>query len=144
MPRLFATATHYVSLSHGEGWDQAMVEAAATGLRLIAPDHSAYRAYLDPSVAQLIGSREVPAMFGGGGAIGKLFENAHWWEPDEDEAVACVRRAIEGRDADKPPPRERILSELTWEAATRRLIAILVEAEQVQPSASARPESNSF
>jgi len=40
MPRLFAAATHYWSMSHGEGWDQPMVEAGATGLRLIAPTHS--------------------------------------------------------------------------------------------------------
>jgi glycosyltransferase involved in cell wall biosynthesis len=144
MPRLYATATHYISLSFGEGWDQAMVEAAASGLKAIAPDHSAYRAYLDPSVAQLIPSRERPAVFTGGGEIGNLFDGVNWWEPDVDEAVACVRRAIEGRDANKAPPRERILSELTWEAATRRLIAILAEAEQAQPSALARPVSNSF
>jgi glycosyltransferase involved in cell wall biosynthesis len=143
MPRLYASATHYLSLSLGEGWDQAMVEAGASGLKLIAPDHSAYRAYLDASVAQLIPARERPAIFKGGGEIGNLFQGVNWWEPDEDAAVACVRRAIEGRDADKAPPRERILSELTWEAATRRLIAILAEAELARPSVSARPEPNS-
>ena len=41
MPGLYAAATLYISLSFGEGWDQAMVEASAGGLRLIAPDHSA-------------------------------------------------------------------------------------------------------
>src|SRR5262249_27243660 len=63
MPRLFAAATHYISVSHGEGWDQPMVEAAASGLRLIAPDHSAYAAYLDSSIAYLIPSRQVPVEF---------------------------------------------------------------------------------
>src|SRR5262249_48630505 len=29
MPRLFAAATHYWSMSHGEGWDQPMMEAGA-------------------------------------------------------------------------------------------------------------------
>jgi hypothetical protein len=53
MPGLFAAATHYWSMSHGEGWDQPMIEAGAAGLRLIAPRHSAYLAYLDSSVAQL-------------------------------------------------------------------------------------------
>jgi glycosyltransferase involved in cell wall biosynthesis len=129
MPRLYAAATHYISLSFGEGWDQAMVEAAASGLRLIAPDHSAYSAYLDSSVARLIPSREVPAVFRAGDGSGVLFEGASWWEPDEGEAIAAIRAAIDGRDGGTASARPRILGRFTWEDATRRLIAILGEAE---------------
>lgn len=129
MPRLYAAATHYISMSHGEGWDQPMLEAAASGLRLIAPDHSAHTTYLDPSVADLIPSREVPAVFPGGGVIGSLFENTNWWEPDEDEAVSYVRSVIRGTDCGKVSLRERILREFTWERAAQRLIAILGEVE---------------
>jgi glycosyltransferase involved in cell wall biosynthesis len=128
MPRLFASATHYVSMSHGEGWDQPMVEAAATGLRLIAPDHSAYRAYLDRSVASLIPSREVPAAFTDTGEIGALFDGLSWWEPDEGAAIALVRSAIRGGDADKASARARVLDELSWQRATGRLITILEQA----------------
>src|SRR5690606_291338 len=60
MPRLYAAATHYISLSHGEGWDQPMVEAAVSGLQLIAPDHSAYQSYLTADTATLIPSPLVP------------------------------------------------------------------------------------
>ena len=129
MPRLYAAATHYISMSFGEGWDQAMVEAAASGLKLIAPNHSAYTAYLDPSIAHLIPSREVPAVFPSGGDVGILFQGANWWEPDEGDAIAAIRAAIDGRDGDKAPARERILTEFTWAKATQRLIAILSEAE---------------
>lgn len=129
MPRLYAAATHYFSMSFAEGWDQPMVEAAASGLRLIAPNHSAYPTYLDPSVADLIPSREIPAVFPGGGVIGSLFQNANWWEPDEDAAVGYVQSAIRGKGGGKASPRERILSEFTWERATQRLIAILSEVE---------------
>jgi hypothetical protein len=41
-------------MSRGEGWDLPMTEAAAAGLRLIAPRHTAYLTYLDAEVAQLI------------------------------------------------------------------------------------------
>jgi hypothetical protein len=61
LPGLFADATHYWSMSHGEGWDQPMTEAAASGLRLIAPDHTAYRAYLDRAVATLLPAVRTPA-----------------------------------------------------------------------------------
>lgn len=127
MPRLFAAATHYVSLSHGEGWDQPMVEAAASGLRLIAPDHSAYRAYLDPSVAQLVPSELTPAAYDGDPATALLFVGADWWQPDEAAAVACIRAAIEGRDTPRAAARQRVLAGFTWQQATRRLVAILDE-----------------
>jgi glycosyltransferase involved in cell wall biosynthesis len=125
MPRLYAAATHYISLSFGEGWDQPMLEAAASGLRLIAPDHSAYSAYLDNSVAQLIASREVPCLFSGWGLVQLFFQNANWWEPDEREAILAIRSAIEGRDASRRLARDRVIREFTWEQSTRKLIALL-------------------
>lgn len=129
MPRLYAAATHYISLSFGEGWDLPMAEAAASGLRLITPRHSAYPAYLDSSVATLITSREVPVVCWGDPLTAKFFEHAAWWEPDQEEAVAAIRSAIDGRDQPVASARERMLREFTWEQATRRLIAILSELE---------------
>jgi glycosyltransferase involved in cell wall biosynthesis len=129
MPRLYAAATHYISLSFGEGWDQAMCEAAASGLRLIAPDHSAYRAYLDEGAARLLPSREVPAVFPGDSDVAALFDGANWWEPDEEAAIAAIRAAIDGRDVPRRSARDRILREVTWEQATRRLIALLADLE---------------
>jgi glycosyltransferase involved in cell wall biosynthesis len=127
MPGLYAAATHYISMSFGEGWDQAMVEAGASGLRLIAPDHSAYKTYLDGSVAQLIRAREVDAVFPG--PTGALFQGAQWWEPDHDAACAAIRAAIDRRDREHGTARDRILSEFTWELATSRLLAIVGELE---------------
>ncbi len=133
MPRLFAAATHYWSMSHGEGWDQPMVEAGATGLRLIAPMHSAYTAYLDASVARMIPARLVPAHFDGGGHVGPLFAGTEWWDPDEDGAAEAIREAVSGADHGSPTLRARIAAELTWEKATDRLLAILEELDQQPP-----------
>lgn len=129
MPRLYATATHYLSLSLGEGWDLAMIEAASSGLRLIAPRHSAYTAYLDDDIAAFVGARAVPAVNPTGEWISDLFEGAHWWQPDEDEAIERIKDAIVGRDAGKPLARERIARDFTWDAAAERLLAIVDEAE---------------
>jgi glycosyltransferase involved in cell wall biosynthesis len=134
MPALYAAATHYISLSHGEGWDQAMVEAAATGLGLIAPNHSAYTAYLDDASARLVTSRLVPAGWLGGPSSPILFEGAEWWEPDEEQAIAYVRSVIAGQPGPRSP-RQRILTELTWERATLQLLGIL---EEVEPSRGRR------
>jgi len=129
MPRLYCTATHYCSMSFGEGWDQPATEAAACGLRLIVPNHSAYPSYLDSSVASLINSREIPVHWTGDRKTAALFENARWWEPDEDEAAASIRSAIEGRDAGMPTAQSRILQSFTWEKAVRRLREILDELD---------------
>ncbi len=127
MPRLYAAATHYISLSHGEGWDQAMMEAAASDLRLIAPAHSAYLTYLDGTVARLVASQEVPASFIDVDGLETLFTGASWWAPDELEAIAAVRSAINGRDQPAASARDRVRRQFTWEQATRRLISILAE-----------------
>jgi len=130
MPGLFAAATHYWSMSHGEAWDQPMVEAAATGLSLIAPKHSAYATYLDEAIARLIPARRVPAVFDGGGELQGLFEGADWWEPDETAAEEAVREAVAGQDRDRTSARSRVAAEFTWELATTRLIAILEELHE--------------
>ncbi|HEX4167515.1 MAG TPA: hypothetical protein VHZ55_18775 [Bryobacteraceae bacterium] len=127
MPRLYRAATHYVSMSFGEGWDQAMMEAAATGLQLIAPDHSAYQCYLDRSIARLITAHQAPVVFDGDPATAAFFRDATWWKPDEAEAVRAIRDAIEHRNDPTGSPQHRTLTEFTWEKATNRLLEILAE-----------------
>jgi glycosyltransferase involved in cell wall biosynthesis len=129
MPGLYASATHYISMSLGEGWDQTMVEAAAAGLTLIAPDHSAYTAYLARSSAHLLPVHEIPAIIPGDPGLRMLFANARWWEPDENAAVSLIRSIVAGTAPTKTSPRCRIVRDLTWENATRRLITLLSEAE---------------
>jgi len=129
MAHLYRAATHYVSASFGEGWDQPMMEAASTGLRLIAPDHSAYREYLDPAVATMIPARAVPVVYDSSAEAAQLFENAQWWEPDEEALAASIRNAIEGADVPQTCVRDRIVSRYSWTAAARRLIEILTELE---------------
>jgi glycosyltransferase involved in cell wall biosynthesis len=125
MPALFAAATHYVSLSRGEGWDQPMCEAGASGLAVIAPRHTAYRAYLDDRVAWLLPARRVPAAVGARDPTGTLFAGVDWWEPDEDAAVAAIRRAIDHPERRKSGLRRRLVTRFSWTRATRRLLGLL-------------------
>lgn len=134
VPRLYAAATHYLSLSRGEGWDMPMTEAAAAGLRLIAPDHSAYQTYLDQTTARMIPSVEVPATFPHYLGVARLFAGLNWWQPNEEDAIAAIREAIDGRDAPLASARERMKREFTWDHATTRMIAILTEAEVMAPA----------
>jgi glycosyltransferase involved in cell wall biosynthesis len=132
MPRLYAAATHYISLSFGEGWDLPMTEAAASGLKLIAPEHSAYRAYLDSSIARMIPVHQVPARDTGDPHLTALYEGSYWWEPDRACAVEAIRGAVEGRDSHFGSTRERMAGGFTWAHAARRLTAILDELESLR------------
>lgn len=130
MPSLYAAATHYWSMSYGEGWDLPMMEAGAMGLHLIAPEHSAYTAYLDESVAQMIPSRRIPADFNGGTGLGRLFKGSDWWEPDEEAAADLIRQAIRTAGEGLPTARARIARDFTWEQSAKCLIKILEELHE--------------
>jgi len=125
---LYYSATHYLSMSFGEGWDLAMMEAACAGLQLIAPDHTGYRSYLTADDATLIPSKLVPAVFEGrAGNIDQLFfKGIQWWQPDEDAVVEALRTILSGGGI-KNSPQERIVRKFTWENAGRSLHSILHE-----------------
>jgi hypothetical protein len=134
MPRFFALATHYLSLSHGEGWDLPSLQAGAMGRRVIVPRHSAYQDNLDDTCARFVPARAVRALQSIGDAERCILEIApwslghfgasEWWEPDEEAAGALVREAIDHPDAPWPTAPDR-LGKLTWEASTARLLQIV-------------------
>jgi glycosyltransferase involved in cell wall biosynthesis len=125
---LYAAATHYVSMSRGEGWDQAMMEAAASGLQLVAPAHTAYLTYLREQEAFLVPASLRPVRFEGrmGIADRVFFDGLGWWEPDEDAAVEIIRRIVSGEAEPKTSPQARIVGEYTWEKAAARLLEIVL------------------
>jgi glycosyltransferase involved in cell wall biosynthesis len=126
---LYRAATHYVSLSCGEGWDFPMMESAAAGLQLIAPEHTAYRDYLGADDAELLPAACIPAVVEGraGAEDRRWFDGACWWKPDEDAAIDVIRRIVAGRAAPKRSPAERIRRAHRWDAAAARLHEVLDE-----------------
>jgi hypothetical protein len=126
---LYRAATHYFSMSCGEGWDFPMMESAVAGLQLIAPRHSAYRMYLTDEDAELIPAPAVPAVIEGraGAEDHVFFDGSNWWRPDEEAAVAVLQRLIREGGPPKPSPGERIRREYSWEKAGARLYGHLAE-----------------
>jgi glycosyltransferase involved in cell wall biosynthesis len=143
LPRLYAAATHYWSMSRGEGWDLSAVDAAACGLRLIVPDHSSYADWLDASTATLIPCRQVPVTVGADDPVARLVAPAvpaavssdggtsvvHWWEPDEDAAGRIIAAAVRSTDQASVSLRGRLEAEFTWALAGRRLLAALKDLQ---------------
>jgi FkbM family methyltransferase len=126
---LYASATHYVSLSHGEGWDLPMMEAAVSGLALIAPAHSAYLTYLREEEAYLVPAPLGPARFDGKltPEDAMLFHGLQWWHPDEDAAADVIRSIVRGTAPPKRSAKDRIAADYSWEKAGAALLAAIGE-----------------
>ena len=125
MAGLYAAATYYWSMSHGEGWDLPMSKAGAMGLGLIAPAHSAYLDYLNPSVARMIPATVAPARQPYVDAPYPPFFGLDWWQPDEDAAVAIVEAIVRDRDVALPDASGHLMANFTWGQATHKLRDIL-------------------
>lgn len=127
MTGLFRAASHYWSLSHGEGWDLPMSKAGAMGLQLAAPAHSSYVDYLDETVARMIPAITGPAHLPNSRAPWPTFFGLDWWEPDEDAAADVIGRIVRGEDQRILDARTRLLERFTWRQAADRLLAVLRE-----------------
>lgn len=128
MTGLMRAATHYWSMSHGEGWDLPLSKAGAMGLSLIAPRHSAYVDYLDDRVARLIPVAVRPARLPYGDQSYPPFHGLDWWDPDEDAAADILTAIIRGGDTGHLSARDHLLRRFTWTRAADRLLAILDDA----------------
>ncbi len=125
---LYQLATHYWSMSHGEGWDLPMTRAGAKGLGLIAPRNSAYTAYLDDEIAHLIPCTTGPAYMPYSEAIYSPFQGIDWWHPDEDvtaHLLSCVMRS----GPERQNPRPHLLKCFGWERRTNDLLGVLGEVK---------------
>ncbi|MDQ2103877.1 tetratricopeptide repeat protein [Azospirillum sp. C340-1] len=128
MTGLIRAATHYWSMSHGEGWDLPLSKAGAMGLSLIAPRHSAYLDYLDDRVARLIPVAVRPARLPYSEQAYPPFHGLDWWDPDEDAAANILTAIIRGGDTAHRSARDHLVQGFTWTRASDRLLAILDDA----------------
>ena len=122
---LYAMATHYFSLSHGEGWDLPITRAGCLGAGLIAPRHSAYTAYLNDAVAHLIPCTTGPARMPYSEAYYPPFHGLDWWHPDEDAAADILSRVIRDPDGERRDAARHLRENFTWDAAAHRLLDAL-------------------
>lgn len=128
MPQVYRGATHYISASHGEGFDLPMLEAAFCGLQLIAPRHSSYACYLNDKIAHLLPAELIPVNTGDDSTLLEYFAGSNWWQPDHDALCRTIRGIIDGTVEPKNSAYDS-LSHLTWERTAERLIELIFESE---------------
>lgn len=139
VPGVYASCTHYLSLCHGTAWDLDMMEAGAAGLRLIAPDHSGYRGWLNGTIATMVpASSEMVDVDAFSDLHRALHLRANWWTADLAAAVAAIREAIEGGDRHRQTARETILHGFTLDHSAAQLVRIAEETLSGMPSPVAR------
>ncbi len=138
---LYASATHYISMSHGEGWDLPMMEAAVSGLELIAPRHTACAEYLGEDDAFFVPSQETPAICEGrvGAEDRAFFDGLFWWTPDEAVAAKIIRAIVDGTAPPRRSPKERLARDYGWDKVAERLSQILFGTRDGFQIGSSRP-----
>src|ERR1700722_11258203 len=90
-----------------------MMEAAATGLQLVAPRHSAYLDYLNDEIAYMTSVEDVPAGFPDDPKTNEFFLGTNWWQPSYEDLCATIGNIIDGTAVAKKSAREA-LCRLTW------------------------------
>jgi glycosyltransferase involved in cell wall biosynthesis len=70
--------THYLSTSLGEGWDLSAIQAAACGLHLFVPMHSAYQCWLDQDSVTFLPIAKKMAAFQDN-ATNRLYQGSNWF-----------------------------------------------------------------
>lgn len=127
MPAFIRNATHYVSMSYGEGWDLNVMKAGAMCKIVCAPNNTSYTEYLREDNCYLIPikSKELAKQ---SGPTARLYKNLNWFVPDEDYVINFFDTL--GENGEKSVEKVRtlytdIMSKWTWTHTTENLLGVL-------------------
>lgn len=126
MGAFLRVATHYLSMSLAEGWDMNAMNCMACGVPVIVPNHSGYTAYCDQTNACMI-PVAIKVVADQPGALSRLYQDAHWFGPDADEAVPIIANYVtDTRECASRAHRAlQDIQEFTWEKSTAKLLEAL-------------------
>lgn len=118
--------TALVTLSRAEGYGLFPLQALACGRSVIGCAYSGHADFMSETNSFLVPFREVPV--DGTGAFGAVYEG-NWSNPDTKIAAKIMQAVHKKRSLaiDKGAAAHATVSNLTWEASTDKLIAILQE-----------------
>ena len=121
---LYTWATHYVSFSAGEGWDLSCAQAAACGLELIVPQHTAYREYLSDKEAHFVPAARQATIQADLGLDSIYGRDALWTIPDfgvfVDRLQTADRLVRKG-----PAAAEHMANSYSWSSSAERFLEVM-------------------
>jgi len=107
-----ANATHYFTMSYGEGWGLLETKSGAMARKVIAPRSTGFLGYLNDDNSYMIETEPVPAIMDSLAHIKSLYTGAHWFRPDVDSAKEQLRKAIDDSKAKENTKEERLSREI--------------------------------
>ena len=126
--RFLRLGTHYLSTSFGEGWDLTAMQAAACGLNVYVPCHSAYQCWLNQSVATLFPIAKKKEC-DQGGATQRLYAGLNWAALDINAAAEMVFSSLlvpQSLDIKRAAMREYV-KQYSWEAVIPQYLKVLFQ-----------------
>jgi glycosyltransferase involved in cell wall biosynthesis len=128
--KYMAVATHYITMSRGEGWDLPAMQAAALGKILIVPNHSSYRDWAsDARVKMLRDGKEVKAA--AEGPLKGIYGQATWTEPSVEEAISVLQSLPSTVFDDVRLARsfsQTVREKYSWKNVTQQLYSVLEDS----------------
>ncbi len=93
-PNFIKIGTHYLSTSLGEGWDLTAMQAAACGLHLFVPAHTAYQCWLDQSVCTFLPILKKESASMGNPILNNLYNGSNWVYYNLPAAIDIITSAL--------------------------------------------------
>lgn len=136
MPAFIRNATHYISMSYGEGWDLNVMKAGAMCKIVCAPNNTSYTEYLteDNSYLIPIKRKELAKQTG---PTARLYKNLNWFIPDEDYVINFFDTL--GENGEKTAGKVKALysdisTKWTWGHTTTKLMEVLDKVAEEKKS----------
>lgn len=131
--RLYRGSDAFVSAHRGEGFGMKILDALACGLPVIIPLFGGPTEFCTQDNVLPVAFRLVPM----GDCLDRrslrIGNEPLWAEPDREDLARQLRRAYERRDEVRAlgeRGRSAVLGRFSWEAAARRLLAVIERLEQ--------------
>jgi hypothetical protein len=141
MPRLYATASAYVSPSRGEGWGRPMLEAMASGLPTIATRWSGNREFMHDDNSLLIDSDGLEKIDGREEL--EFYRGQRWARPSAKHLSKLLTNIAADRDAAAAlgaRAQAEVAQRWSWSAAVDAASARLADTDARLRRATPKPQ----
>lgn len=125
-PMFLRCGTHYLSTSLGEGWDLTAMQAAACGLHLFVPMHSAYQCWLNQDCVSFLPiTKKMEAAQTG--ATFRLYQGSNWFAFHLPDTIDLITQAVldDSIVKVKKEKMKSLLQSFEWSAAIPQYIKAL-------------------
>lgn len=130
LPHYMSAATHYISMSKGEGWDLPAMQAAALGKVLLVPFHSSYEEWINKELTNPVVDFTEEVATVQEPQLADVYRDSKWFVPNTEAFADRIKRLHESIEEDQQNAiqfAKQIVEQYSWEAATEALITVLDE-----------------